>query len=280
MNLFETLNTITQRPVVWSKYTAGQLWTDAHIATQMLDYHLNPDVDAASRNEKFIDESAAWIISRFNLDRHSNIIDFGCGPGLYTSRFAQKGVNVTGVDFSANSIDYARGFASENALQINYIEENYLTFETEKKFDLITMIYCDFCALSPAQRFELLGKFNRMLTDDGSILLDVHTEKAFEKRTESAKYERNLMDGFWAPHDYYGFLNIFKYAEEKVVLDKYTIVDSEKERVIYNWLQYFSLEALTREVEAQGLYIDSVYDDVRGTKYSDSDDMAVVLRRA
>lgn len=280
MNLFETLNTITQRPVVWSKYTAGQLWTDAYIATQMLNYHLNPDVDAASRNEKFIDESVAWIVSRFNLDDHSDLIDFGCGPGLYTSRFAQKGVNVTGVDFSATSIDYARKVAGENALQIEYIEENYLTFETDKKFNLITMIFCDFCALSPAQRFELLEKIKNMLTDDGSILLDVYTDKAFEKRTESSNYEHNLMNGFWAPHDYYGFLNIFKYMQERVVLDKYTIVEPGGERVVYNWLQYFSLEAFTREVEAHGLYVDSVYDDVRGSTYTGSDEMAVILRRA
>lgn len=280
MNMFETLSAITHRPLVWSKYTAGQLWTDPHIATQMLNYHLNPDVDAASRNKKFVDESATWLASRFKLNRHSSVIDFGCGPGLYTSRFAMEGSNVTGVDFSSNSIGYAKRFAEENSLIINYIEQDYLTFETDKKFDLITMIMCDFCALSPEQRAVLLGKFKSMLTDGGSIVLDVYTDKAFENREESAIYEHNLMNGFWAPHDYYGFLNILKYPEERVVLDKYTIVDSDGERVIYNWLQYFTLEELTREVKRQGLYVESVYDSIRGATYTGSDEMAVIIQRA
>ncbi|KAF1075113.1 class I SAM-dependent methyltransferase [Halodesulfovibrio sp. MK-HDV] len=291
MNLFETLTTIAHRPDVWSKYTASQLWADPYIATQMLKFHLNPDVDAASRNEPFINESVEWLISRFALANHSKVIDFGCGPGLYTSRLAQQGITVTGVDFSANSLSYAKNCAEENSLNIQYVEQNYLEFETEDKFDLVTMIMCDFCALSPRQRAKLLKKWERILTCDGSIVLDVHTNKAFGGQNETATkdfgnreetmtVEPNFMNGFWAPCDYYGFLNVFKYPEEKVILEKYTIVLPEEERVIYNWLQYFTLEALTEEVEAQGLRIDSVYNDIRGEQYSEVDEMAVVLRRA
>lgn len=291
MNLFETLTTISLRPDVWSKYTASQLWTDPHIATQMLKFHLNPDVDAASRNKLFVNESIEWLVSRFALTNHSKVIDFGCGPGLYTSSFAQKGITVTGVDFSENSLSYAKKYAEENSLTVEYVKQNYLEFETDDKFDLVTMIMCDFCALSPEQRAKLLKKWERMLTCDGSIVLDVHTSKAFDdqndtftkgfgNRTESMTFEPNFMNGFWAPCDYYGFLNVFRYPEEKVILEKYTIALPNEERIIYNWLQYFTLEALAEEVEAQGLRIDSVYNDIRGEQYTEVDEMAVVLRRA
>ena len=58
---------------------------------------------------------------------------------------AEKGASVTGVDFSERSIRYARESAAEKNLDIDYINMNYLDFRTDVQFDLITMIYCDFC---------------------------------------------------------------------------------------------------------------------------------------
>ena len=151
--------------------------------------------------------------------------DFGCGPGLYTTRLAQKLADVTGIDFSKRSIRYAREIATGEGLSIRYVNGNYLEFETGDRFDLILMIMCDFCALSPAQRRRMLKKFHMMLQPGGSVLLDVYSLSAFDKREEAAVYEFNLLNGFWSPKKYYGFLNTFKYMEEKVVLDQYTIME-------------------------------------------------------
>ena len=76
------------------------------------------------------------------------------------------------------------------------------------------------------------------------MLLDVYSLAAFAAQKEQAICEVDLMDGFWSPDRYYGFLNTFKYDEERLVLDKYTIVEESRTRTVYNWLQYFSPEAL------------------------------------
>ena len=52
------------------------------------------------------------------LKEGKRVIDFGCGPGLYATRLAQKGAFVTGIDFSENSINYARTAAMEKGLSI------------------------------------------------------------------------------------------------------------------------------------------------------------------
>jgi len=77
----------------------------------------------------------------------------------------------------------------------------------------------------------------------------------------------NQLNGFWSSNNYYGFLNTFKYDDEKVVVDKYTIVESERTRTIYNWLQYFTPEDLEREFKEAGLSIRGLYSDVAGTPY-------------
>jgi hypothetical protein len=142
------------------------------------------------------------------------------------------------------------------------------------------MIFCDFCALSPSQRETLLAGFYQFLKPDGSLLLDVHSLNVFNSREEISTYERNQLDHFWSPEDYYGFLNTFKYDKEKITLDKYTIIEKERTRVIYNWLQYFSQDTLREEFEQNGFEADAIYADVAGAAFSpQSPDMAIVASK-
>ncbi len=278
--MFDKLEEINSRPTPFQFYTADELWTDEHTSMKMLEYHLNESVDLSSRNKDFIARSVKWIVSHFGIDANTSIADFGCGPGLYTTPFAENKANVTGIDFSRRSIRYARKVADQKGLEIDYFQQNYLEFETKKRFDLITMIFCDFCVLSPAQRKTLLAKFHKFLRPGGSVLLDVHSLNVFDNRDEVVTYEYNQLDHFWSAENYYGFLNTFKYGKEKVTLDKYTIIEEKKTRVIYNWLQYFSQDSLRGELEENGFEAVEFYSDVAGSVFSsDSLDMAVVARK-
>lgn len=278
--MFNTLKQINERPKPFAIYTARELWTNEHTAQQMLHYHLNDDIEASSRNSAFIKKSCKWIHEHFNI-AGKKVADFGCGPGLYATKLAERGANVTGIDFSENSINYARKIANEKDLDINYHVADYLDFKTDETFDLIIMIMCDYCALSPTQRKALLGKFREVLKPEGSILMDVYSLNAFEKKGESATYEKNQLFGFWSPNDYYAFVNSFKYEDEKVALDKYTIIEDGKEnRVVYNWLQHFSKESLTQEFEDNGFTIEAFYSDVAGRPFSHkSTEIAIVAKK-
>ena len=280
MDFFETLEEINKRPKPFEDYTASDLWTDEHTSKRMLSYHLNGDIDVSSRKTNIINRSADWIVSKFQVGAQTTIADFGCGPGLYTTRLAKTGAHVTGIDFSKRSIQYAKDIAAKEGLNINYVNHNYLEFNTDERFDLILMIMCDYCALSPSQRKEMLSKFHAFLRPGGSVLLDAYSLKAFADREGNAFYEVNLLDGFWSPNKYYGFQNTFKYEEEKVVLDKYTIIEANRTRTIYNWLQYFSLEALEREFTENGFVIESVFSDVAGNRFNpDNNEFAVVAKK-
>jgi cyclopropane fatty-acyl-phospholipid synthase-like methyltransferase len=278
--MFEELEKINTRPKPFEFYTASDLWTDEHTSKQMLSFHLNEEIDVSSRNAAFIDRSVEWIASHFNVGAVTKIADFGCGPGLYATRLAQRQADVIGIDFSKSSIQYAQEIATREGLSIHYVNQNYLEFETDDRFHLILMIMCDICALSPNQRKHMLSKFHALLESGGSVLLDVYSLTAFEQREETAKYEANLLDGFWSPNKYYGFLNTFKYEEEKVILDKYTLVEATRTRSVYNWLQYFSPEALEGEFAECGFTIEKLYSDVAGSPFdSKANEFAVVAKK-
>ena len=278
--MFGELEEINTRPKPFEFCTARDLWTDEHTSKQMLSFHLNGDSDVSSRNVAFIDRSVEWITSHFNVGAGTKIADFGCGPGLYATRLAQREANVTGIDFSKTSIQYAQEVATREGLSIHYINQNYLELETEDRFHLILMIMCDFCVLSPTQRRKMLTKFNSFLEPAGSVLLDVYSLKAFEQREETAIYEANLLNDFWSPNKYYGFLNTFKYEKEKVLLDKYTLIEAGRTRTVYNWLQYFSPDMIEREFAECGLTVEELYSDVAGSPFDpEADEFAVVAKK-
>ena len=276
--MHKALQDINVRPEPFQFYTADELWTNEHTSKKMLEYHLNGAIDVSSKNSAFIENAIEWIVSQFNVNEHTTIADFGCGPGLYTAKLAEKGAIVTGIDFSENSLKYARQIAESKQLNINYIHANYLDFETDQKFDLIMMIMYDFCALSPVQREIMLKKFRGMLKPNGAILFDVLSLNSFAQKQESSTYELNQLNGFWSVEDYYCFVNTFKYNAEKVILDKYSIIEKSKTRTVYNWLQYFNESSLSTEVQNAGLSIKQVYGDVAGSPYSpDLLEFAVVV---
>ena len=278
--MFEELEKINARPKPFEFYTAGDLWTGDHTSKMMLFYHLNEDIDAASRNAAFIDRSVEWIVSRFDIGEGTKIADFGCGPGLYAVRLARSRADVTGIDFSARSLEYARQAASSEGLSVRLVHQDYLEFESREGFRLILMIMCDYCALSPDQRRTMLEKFHALLGSGGSVLLDVYSLAAFERREEEALYEADLLDGFWSPNRYYGFLNIFKYPEDKVILEKYTIAEASGTRTVYNWFQHFTPETLERELAECGFAVEGFYSDVAGSPFApESPEFAVIATK-
>ena len=275
--MFAELERINERPEPFEYYTASDLWTDEHTSAGMLSFHLDPATDVSSRNADFIIRSVGWITSRFQLGEGTRIADFGCGPGLYANSLAMSGAHVTGIDFSKRSVGYAKEVAAGRQLNVEYVAQNYLDFETEDSFDLIFMIMCDFCALSPMQRSVMLRKFQKLLKPGGSVLLDVYSLPAFDRRTARSSFEAIPANGFWSPEKHFVFQNTFKYADEKVVLDKYTIVESARTRTVYNWLQYFSQEVLRVEFLDAGLPIGEIYADVAGTPYDPAADEFAVI---
>ncbi len=68
-----------------------------------------------------------------------NIIDIGCGGGLISEAFYKEGAKVTGIDASYNAIQVAKAHASNNNLDINYINclPEELGEEYKEKFDVV-----------------------------------------------------------------------------------------------------------------------------------------------
>ncbi|MBU1154952.1 MAG: class I SAM-dependent methyltransferase [Proteobacteria bacterium] len=279
--MFDELQEINRRPSPWERYTADKLWADPWVSGQMLAYHLDGSNAIASRSSEFIARAVPWMAGRFGLGPGKRVADFGCGPGLYAQGLAATGAAVTGVDFSPRSIAYAQEQAQAQGLDIDYRCQNYLEFADPERYDLVTLIYCDLCALSPTQRAKLLKIFRGILRPGGALLLDVFSLARYQGLCESRSYEFCPGQGFWAQEPHYVFQNSFKYEPQNLALDRYTIVSKDQRREVYNWLQHFTPEDLKSELAAGGFELLETLGSVAGDPYDpESPEFAMVLTAA
>lgn len=279
-NLFNELENIHARPGLYEVSTLPILWNDAYISGKMLEAHLDEDTDAASRNMAFIDKSVDWIISEFHIGENSRICDFGCGPGLYTTRFAKQGARVRGIDLSKRSIAYAKKVSKASNLDIDYVCHDYLDYSDGKLFNLVTMIYCDFCALTSAQQKTALRKLYESLENNGVLIFDVCSINHYLSINEDSKYEFVLENGFWSSNPHFIFHDTFKYEKEHVVLDKYAIIEEDQIREVYNWIKCFDLPNIKALLIENGFDSIDFYSNVCGDEYSsNSKEIGIVARK-
>jgi ubiquinone biosynthesis O-methyltransferase len=66
-----------------------------------------------------------------------NILDFGCGGGLFSEPMSRLGASVTGIDASKTNINIAKIHSKKNKLKINYICASPEKLNINQKFDII-----------------------------------------------------------------------------------------------------------------------------------------------
>ena len=72
--------------------------------------------------------------------RGKTILDVGCGSGIYSVFFADKGADVTGMDFSVRMISMSQKNARDPNGKISWLNEDFLKYRTNATFDYLLMI--------------------------------------------------------------------------------------------------------------------------------------------
>jgi SAM-dependent methyltransferase len=217
----------------------------------MLEAHLNPNWDAASRRPEVIDKTVNWINDNF-LKEGAAILDLGCGPGLYAERLYRLGYSVTGIDFSKRSINYAVESSERKGFNIKYLCKNYLEIDYENSFDLIILIYCDFGALTDDERDVLLKKVHMALKPGGVFIFDVFTEGIKEEKKLGRDWHTSD-NGFWCGKPHMVLSEVFHYPENKVFLDQDIVITEDNESEIYrSYTRYYSEEDLATLLNEAG----------------------------
>jgi 2-polyprenyl-3-methyl-5-hydroxy-6-metoxy-1,4-benzoquinol methylase len=260
------LELLKQKPLPYAQSTAP-FWDDEHISKGMLAAHLNSDFEGASRKLAFIKKSAEWISCIRDIREGNKLLDLGCGPGIYTEMFHDAGFVVTGIDYSRRSIEYATEQAKNNHKDIKYIYMNYLDINYENEFDFVTLIYCDFGVLPPADRAKLLIKIRKALKKGGILILDGSTDNQirFFSENRTIQYETQ---GFWSPVPHMLIQSNYIYPETKNYLEQYIIVTENTCQCYNNWNQIYNIQSFGDELRSSGFDHIEFFDDVSGQPFT------------
>ena len=272
--MFNYLNQYLKYPEIYTSSTTN-FWIDEYISQNLLAIHLNPELELASRKTEFIERSVCWIGESVSPISHPKLLDIGCGPGLYAERFAKTGYEVTGIDFSKRSIEYARNVAKEQRLSISYLNQNYLDLDLPDTYDFATMIYCDYGALSTENRKILMGKIYDSLRPGGKFLLDVCSIKQYAEFEESQTWEVNN-GGFWSSEKYICFNGNRKY-QDFTTLNQTVVITQRETKVYYIWNHCFTKNSLIDEATNAGFRPIKLYGDVAGQPYTEYNATIAIL---
>ena len=80
------------------------------------------------------------LTSFLNLSENSKILDLACGKGRHAKYLNEIGYDVTGVDLSVSSIEYAKQFERENL----HFEVHDMCLPYPKKFDAVFNLFTSF----------------------------------------------------------------------------------------------------------------------------------------
>jgi len=258
---------------------APLFWDDPHISQYLLEAHLDPNTEAASRRPATIEAVLDWLLGHLNVQPGAAWLDMGCGPGLYTSRLAQRGLTVTGVDYSRRSIAYATNYATEHKLPITYRYQNYLTLEDASQYDVISLIYGDFCPLSPENRAKLLTNVRRALKSGGRFVFDVTTPLLRQKHLTHTNWYAATHGGFWKPGPHLGLDRGFAYPND-IYLDQFITLEPDGTLTVFrNWFQDYTPQRITNELNANGFEVTALWGDLTGALYTDESDWIGIVAK-
>jgi SAM-dependent methyltransferase len=244
----------------------NNIWTDEHISKGMLESHLEEYGNGASRPFAYMDESVDWICSIAPPEKYKDVIDLGCGPGLYTQRFYDKGYHVTVVDWSERSIKYAEDTAESTGRKINYVMQNYLTIDYENVFDIAVIISYDFCVLSKSDRKLFLENVYKALKPGGKFIFDVTTVKEMTTE-ESHRWDYHPDGCFMCGTPHICFHLDYRYDEDETTLAQVITMTENDCDCFHIWHHHFTEEKLLAELNAAGFADNDLYEDVTGKSY-------------
>ncbi|MBS3811556.1 MAG: class I SAM-dependent methyltransferase [Halanaerobiales bacterium] len=275
MDIKKLIN-LSQKPKLFER-SEQKFWDDPHISKKMLEIHLDPEFDAASRTHEFIKKSLSWLVDSIFTEQDQKILDLGCGPGFYSKELAKKGYSVTGIDLSKRSIEYAKAQVQKKELNIEYKVQNFLTLDFEKEFDVVSLVYCELGALTNRERDRLLNIVNKALKPGGKFLFDVFTANNRDENDVGRSWDL-VQKGFWDAKPYLSLTETFYYSEADTYLNQIIVINEKDEISLYRIFDHFyNKETITKVLDNFGFINHSFYSDLKGKKYDPSSKTLAVV---
>jgi SAM-dependent methyltransferase len=216
-----------ERPEAWSQ--GGNLpWDDPDFSARMLREHLDQSHGAASRvNEERLLQ-IEWMVKRLDLQPGHHLLDVTCGPGLYATGLARRGIQVTGIDFSPASITYARELATEVKVadRCHFRQQDVRQMKLEStQFDAALFIYGQLAVFTREEAQDLLANIAQSLKPGGRLCVELLNQDRVDKTDSNWWYTDDK--GLWGDKPFLHLGERFWNESDSMSLERFHILHLE-----------------------------------------------------
>jgi SAM-dependent methyltransferase len=252
-------------------------WNDPEFSERMLREHVSQAHDGASRRSSVIDAHVDWVHHVLLHERAGTVLDLGCGPGLYTTRLAERGHRCTGIDFSPASIAHAREVTRQTGVCCDYHLADIRSADYGDEYDLVMLLYGEFNVFRPADARLILNRACQALKVGGLILLEVHTDAAVRAMGAMRNVWRTAEHGLFSAQPHVRLDEHFWDAEQRVATTRYVIVDAATAEVsvFAESVQAYTIGSYRALLTNAGFVLDRAQGSLDGTE--EADDLFVLV---
>lgn len=157
--------------------------------------------------------------------KKGNALDVGCGLGQVSRYLAEQGFNTTAIDVSEKAISICKEL-NNTVKHIEYLVANSITFNSDKKFDLII----DFLHIHDIERDNIklyLNNIENQLNKGGYLIFSTFTQN------DKSNTQNNVRRSFYVNQEinYYTKDDIINLLNNKytIISYQYLITGNKKE---------------------------------------------------
>ena len=224
-------------------------------------YHILYKERNESEAEGFIDH----LLETLDPPSGSSMLDLACGKGRYSRHLAGKGFQVTGLDLSRKSIDFARQFEHQGlAFHTHDMRQPF----REEAFDYVFNFFTSFGYFeNESEDLQTLKNVAHSLKPDGVFVLDFFNANYVRQRLSG--HEHRSIEGIT--------FDLHKKLEGKHVVKTIQFADGQKHYFFEERVRLFELTDFERLFKAAGLKLVRTYGDYQLQPFNWIDSPRLIL---
>ncbi|MGH3441359.1 MAG: class I SAM-dependent methyltransferase [Nitriliruptorales bacterium] len=156
-------------------------------------------MDASDWDLRYREHELVWSVepNRFLVEEVGDLapgraLDLACGEGRNAIWLAERGWEVTAVDFSQVAIDKARRLAAARSADVDWVRADVTAWAPDDPaaFDLVAVLYLH---LPPTQRRDLFARLAGWVVGGGTVLVVGHDRENIEHGYGGPPYPEILL---------------------------------------------------------------------------------------
>jgi len=144
------------------------------------------------------DRVVAFVSQALGLQPDDRLLDLACGSGAHALRFAQRGIEVVGLDISSRLVRHCTEQAADAGLSnVTFVEGDMRTLSYQNEFDALVMLSTSFGFFDHETNLQVLDGLTQAIKPSGRLLLQLSDPISFVERHQERRYWQERPEGVY-----------------------------------------------------------------------------------